>query len=386
MGDNRFGALHIGKTKLILGVLVMTRTTQKQAHRLIGIITVMLVLLGTNTFAFQGGISPLSDYMYKKDYEKYEGIRKETDVQKKADSLVAFLKERPISRVLLYVATDYIACINKLAGNDVAKKISMQKALLDLVPTDQKIKAEEIPVGVEEFRKTHLIPTRKLILTSMAAGYYQLKNFSEAAKLAEQAYAISPDKTLVQTLYDIYNNMGNEEKIIAYGKKMLDAFPINQPQGYTTALQLAQIYLQDGPRQNIPEATRLFSKLMTVYGDNVPSNFKEADWDRTRSLAYTLMAQDAYAKKDYAKAEQMYQKVLTFDSRRGDAYYFLGMCRWKSKDQAGAIVYFARCTVLNKERAPEARKYLEELYKAQYPNKPEGLPDVLNQARADLGL
>ena len=208
----------------------MTRTTIKQTQRVIGLITVMLVVLGANALAFQGGISPLSDYMYKKDYQQYEEIRKETDVQKRADLLVAFLEERPISRVLLYVAQDYNTCIGKLAGSNTARKISMQEALWELVPTDQEITAAEIPVGVDEFRKTHLLPTRKLILTSMAGGYYSLNNFAEAEKLVERAYAISPDKELIKSLYDIAQKQNNEGKIVSYGKKMMDAFPMSHKQ------------------------------------------------------------------------------------------------------------------------------------------------------------
>ena len=86
MGNNRFGAQHIGEMTLIPGVMVMTSTNKKQTQRIIGLITVMLVLLGANALAFQGGISPLSDYMYKKDYQQYEEIRKEAD-GRKAESL-----------------------------------------------------------------------------------------------------------------------------------------------------------------------------------------------------------------------------------------------------------------------------------------------------------
>lgn len=361
----------------------MTRNSRKKAQKLIGLITVILVLVGMNAFAFQGKISPLSDYLYNKDYQKYEEIKKETDVQKRADLLIAFLKERPISRVLLYVATDYIACIKKIANNDIAKTISMEEALWDLVPTDKEIEAEEIPVGVEDFRKNHLLPTRKLILTSLVAAYYQNENYPKAAELAERAYAIAPDKTLTQTLFDIYNKLGNEDKIVEYGEKMLDAFPLKEPQGYSTALQLAQIHLK---KQNIKEATQLFTKLMNVYGDSVPPNINEQNWNATRAVAYTLMAQDAYTKKNYSKAEELYKKVTTYDSRRDDAYYFLGMCRWQSKDQEGAIVYFARSAVLNKTYAEKARKYLEDLYKAQHNDSLDGLEDVLAQAKSDLGL
>ena len=381
----------------------MTGNTRKTTQGIISIFTLLLITLwGTSVFALQEDleeideegevaqqpagqqkISPLSDYLYKKDYQRYEEISKETDARKKADLLTAFMKERPISRVLLYVAQEYVGCINKLAGNDVARKISMLEEFQDLIPTDQQIKAEEIPVGVEEFRKTHLIPTKKLILTSMAAGNYQLKNYTKAAELTEQAYAMAPDKTLVQTLYDLYTKLGNEAKIISYGKKMLEQFPLKQQEGYTTALQLADLYIK---KQDVNAAIDLYAKLMNVYGNSVPPKIPEANWNQVRIFAYSLMARDAYSKNNYANAEKLFQTVLSFDSRLDEPYYYLGMCRWKSKDQQSAIVYFARCAVLNKDYAARAKKYLEDLYKATYPNEPDGLQDVINKAKTDLGL
>ena len=164
---------------------------------------------------------------------------------------------------------------------------------------------------------------------------------------------------------------------------MLDAFPMSQPEGYTTALQLADIYIK---KQDVNAAVDLFTKLMNVYGNSVPPKIPEANWNQTRIFAYSLMARDAYSKNSYAKAEKLFQTVLSFNSRLDEPYYYLGMCRWKTKDQPAAIVYFARCVVLNKDYAARAKKYLDDLYKATYPNEPEGLPKVLDQARSDLGL
>jgi hypothetical protein len=125
---------------------------------------------------------------------------------------------------------------------------------------------------------------------------------------------------------------------------------------------------------------------MNVYGNSVPPNIPEANWNQTRIFAYSLMARDAYSKDDFAKAEKLFQTVLSFDSRLDEPYYYLGMCKWKAKDQPAAIVYFARSAVLNKDYADRANKYLEQLYKATYPNEPDGLQDVKDKAKADLGL
>jgi tetratricopeptide (TPR) repeat protein len=331
-------------------------------------------------------ISTLSDYLYKKDLANYDKIKAVADGQAKMDQLAAMIKERPISRILFYASTDYMVSANKVAGTNQDKLISLVQTLWNLLPTDAQVQAEakDIPVGLDEFKKDHLLPARQLVQRTLAAAYYQKKDFAKAAECAEKAYAIKADKDMLQMLFGLYTQMGNEDKVLAYGEKMLQAFPMKQKEGYSTALQLAAIYLK---KQNVKAATQLYSKLMDAYGSSVPPGIDEGNWNPTRADAYTLMAQEAYTQKNYAKAEQLYQKVLTFDSRRENAYYYLGMCRWQQKDQKGAIVYFARCMVLNKSLAPKAKGYLEQLFKAEYPNgKEEDLNQIIEQARSDLRM
>jgi tetratricopeptide (TPR) repeat protein len=385
--------------------MIMRGTNLEKTVRTLGLIFLMFLLAGTVAFALQEEdmpdedtgqdvgatqgeekISTLSDYLYKKDLQQYEKIKAVADGQAKLDQLTALLKERPISRILLYAVTDYMVSANKVAANNQDKLISLAQALWNLLPTDAQIQAEakDIPVGLDEFKRDHLMPARQLVQRTLAAAYYQKKDFAKAAECAEKAYAIKADKDMLQMLFGLYTQMGNDDKIVAYGEKMLQAFPMKQKEGYSTALQLASIYLK---KQNIKAATQLYSKLMDAYGSSVPPGVEESNWNPTRADAYTLMAQEAYTQKNYTKAEQFYQKVLTFDSRRENAYYYLGMCRWQLKDQKGAIVYFARCMVLNKSLAPKAKGYLEQLFKAEYPNgKEEDLNQIIEQAKRDLRL
>lgn len=378
----------------------MRGTTLEKTARAAGLIILIFLLAGTAAFALQEEdmgaaagttqgqekISTLSDYLYKKDLANYEKIKAVADGQAKMDQLAALIKERPISRILLYASTDYMVSANKVAGNNQDKLISLVQTLWNLLPTDAQVQAEakDIPVGLDEFKKDHLFPARQLVQRTLAAAYYQKKDFAKAAESAEKAYAIKADKNMLQMLFGLYTQMGNEDKVLDYGEKMLKAFPMKQKEGYSTALQLAAIYLK---KQNIKAATQLYSKLMDAYGSSVPPGIDENNWNPTRADAYTLMAQEAYTQKNYTKAEQLYQKVLTFDSRRDNAYYYLGMCRWQQKDQKGAIVYFARCMVLNKSLAPKAKAYLEQLFKAEYPNgKEEDLNQIIEQARRDLRI
>jgi tetratricopeptide (TPR) repeat protein len=367
----------------------MTGNIRKKTQRTIGFITVILVLFGANTFALQEEkISTLSDYLYKKDLQKYKEIQAAANNQKKIDLATAFLKERPISRVLLYVATEYMTAASKIAGNNPDSLISMGETLWKLVPTDQKINAEakDIPLGLEEFKKEQLQKTRILVLEQIAAAYYKKQNYAKAAEYVERVDAINPDVKSAQSLFDIYGKLGNEDKRISYGKKVLERTSMRNPEGYGMALQLANIYLKKQDANSVNAAIQLFSKVMDVYGNSVPPNVRESEWDKTRIFAYTLMAKDAYAKNNFANAEKMFQMVLSFDSRLDEPYYYLGMCKWKVKDQPAAIVYFARCAVLNKDYAAKANDYLQQLYKATYPNDPDGLKDVIAKAKTALGI
>jgi tetratricopeptide (TPR) repeat protein len=363
----------------------MIGNTQKKKQIAIGLMTVMLVLLGTNAFALQEEkISTLSDYLYKKDLVKFKEIQAATSSQKKIELATAFLKERPISRVLLYVATEYMAA----AGNNPDSLISKGEELWKLVPTDQKINAEakDIPVGLEEFKKEQLQKTRILILEQIAGAYYKKQDYAKAAEYVERVDAIDPAVKTAQSLFDIYGKLGNEAKRISAGKKVMERASMKSPEGYGMALQLADIYLKKQDANSVNAAIQLFAKVMDVYGNSVPPNVRESEWNKTRIFAYTLMAKDAYSKNDLAKAEKMFQMVLSYDSRLDEPYYYLGMCKWKGKDQPAAIVYFARCAVLNKSYAAKANGYLEQLYKATYPNEPEGLKDVIAKAKTALGI
>jgi tetratricopeptide (TPR) repeat protein len=344
--------------------------------------TAILILCGISSFALQEKISPLSDYQYKRDYAQFEGIKKEADIQKRADLLKGFVKEHPISRILLYAATDYMECVKPLAEKkDWAKAIEMEESFLALVPDDKTVQAAGIPVGVEDFMKDQLLPARKLLLSSLLAAYYQSNNFPKAAETAEKVYAMAPDKSLLPVLADIYLKSQNTDKYLDYGQKVLAEYPIEQV--YPTALQMSQVYIQ---KQDVANATGLLTKVMDVYGDKVPPNVQEAAWNTTRAFAYGVIASGIYATKDYTKALELYEKVAKFEPKREDAHYFIGMCKWQNKDPEGAIDAFAKSVVLNKTYSERARKYLEDLYKARHNDSLDGLDGVLAKAKSELGI
>ncbi len=362
----------------------MTGKARKHFQTIAGIASVILMFCGTATFALQEKLSPLSDYQYKKDFAQYESIKKEADTQKRSELLLSFMKEHPISRMLLYVATDYMECVKPhLAKNDFAKAISMIESLNALLPTEKGIQEAQIPVGVDEFVKQQLQPTQASIHQALLTAYYQSNNMPKAAEEAEKLYAMTSNKAMLPVLSDIYYKMQNWDKYLGYAQKMLAEFPMDQPQGYGTAIQMSQVYIQ---KQDVNSAIDLLSKVMDVYGDKVPPNTQEAQWNATRAFAYGVIASGIYAKKDYPKAMELYEKVTRFDPKNGDAHYYIGMSKWQIQNPEGAIDSFAKCVVLNGQLAQRAQQYLEQLYKARHNDSLDGLDQVMAKAKSDLGI
>jgi tetratricopeptide (TPR) repeat protein len=254
--------------------------------------------------------------------------------------------------------------------------------LWTILPTAKTVQDAALPAGVEDFLKD-LLNAQKLTISSMAGAYYQSQNWPKAAETVEKLYEIAPDKATLPLLADIYLKMQNYDKYLACGQKILAEFPMDLPQGYDTAVTMARVYIQ---KQDVPSATDLLSKVMDVYGDKLPPNIQEAQWNATRSFAYGVIASGVYAKKDYPKAQELYEKVAKFEPKREDAHYYLGMCKWQTKNTEGAIDSFAKCVVLNGQLAKRAQQYLEQLYKASHKDTLDGLDQVLAKAKSELGM
>jgi tetratricopeptide (TPR) repeat protein len=271
-----------------------------------------------------------------------------------------------------------------LAKKDFAKAISMIEAFQAVLPTEKTVQEAPIPEGgAPEFIKGQLLPTQASLQQALLQVYYQSNNMPKAAEAAEKLYAMSSNKAMLPVLTDIYSKMQNWDKYLEYGQKMLAEFPMDQPQGYETAIKMAQVYIQ---KQDVNTATDLLSKVMDVYGDKVPPNAQEAQWNATRAFAYGVIASGIYAKKDYPKAQELYERVAKYDPKREDAHYYIGMCKWQNKDPEGAIDSFAKCVVLNGQLLKRAQEYLEKLYKARHNDTLDGLDQVLAKAKSELGI
>jgi tetratricopeptide (TPR) repeat protein len=300
-------------------------------------------------------IPPRSEYQYKKDYDEVSQIMKETDPAKREARLQEFVKTHPESRMIPYVSAQIIQ------------------------PYAQKQDWQKVIALALEYQK--LIPDDPGLKTTLITAYFRSGNTAKAGELAEELYKANPTKETAAEVAELFLHMRNNDKYLFYAEKVVAEFPIEQ--SYPAALQVAQIYIQ---KQNVPKAIEYLNKVMAAYGDKLPQGVKEEDWNKTRAFAYGVMAVDAYGKSDCGKATEYYGKVVAFAPKSADAYYYMGMCKWKGGDQAGAIPYFAKALVLNDKISPKAKENLEQLYKAEHNGSLDGLDEVLAKAKAELGI
>ncbi len=309
-------------------------------------------------------IPPDSDYMYRKDAATLDEIKaKDTDPQKRADDLLAWVKANPkATRAIAYAAAYYGEVVSGvLKSGDAQKAVTMIQTFQAAAPADAT-----------------LVPLQM-------SAYYQSKNYAKAAEIGEKLYSDKPTLEMANTLYAIYAQMNNLDKVVQYGEKLLADVPIDK--SYGIAVQVANVYLQ---RKNTDKALALFTKLMDVYGDKVPAGYKEADWNAVRAGAFSLMAAETYRKQDFLKAIDQYTKVISFapktDEAACTAWYYIGMAKWQQKDQKGAIEPFANAYVCGKTMSSKAKENLDNLWKAEHNNSLDGEDAAIAKAKSDLGI
>lgn len=324
-----------------------------------GVLLAALVVAAPLSMAQQEKPSPTSDYQYRKDYaEVEEQIKKEPDAQKRADMYLAFIKAHPQSRMIPHVSSYYNEIVTTHAKAGAwPKVVSMNEAFLALVPDD------------------------KAATNSLLAAYFQTQNFAKTAELGEKVYAATPDKGVAYMLATSYLQLKNTEKFAPYAEKVIAEFPIEQTFGL--ALPLAGVY---AGKKDLDKAAEYAGKVMAAFGDKVPPGLQENAWNPSRAFGYGLMGASAYAKKDYPKAIEDYERAAKASPQAEEPYYYIGLSKWQNKDTEGAIAALAKVVVLKKALAPKAQEYLEQLYKPLHNNTLDGLDQVLAKAKSELGI
>jgi tetratricopeptide (TPR) repeat protein len=192
---------------------------------------------------------------------------------------------------------------------------------------------------------------------------------------------------------DLGQRTNNADMIIKHGERALVAFPEDFP----VMSILANAYVE---RNELDKSQELAERaLELIAGFQKPAQMSEEEWTTTRKalmagnfstlgmihLRRAQAAQNPAEKKSSAeKAVAPLKKALENQPKDDYSYYYLGFAHVLLNDYSNAESSLAKAVALNGVASPNARKLLEDLYKAQHKNSLEGLDKVIAKAKSEL--
>jgi tetratricopeptide (TPR) repeat protein len=318
----------------------------------------LLGLFLVTFLAFNTSFVKAQDYT-EEEYKKYEAVKAETDVNKKMDMILAFLKENPKSGLAKHITAEYQTIVVDLQGKQQWDQIiSLATKFLNVVPNDD------------------------FSFSALAASYSATNNTKGFASFGEKAYASKPSPELALAIAKSYLGLGNDAKFLQWGQKVVAA-----DAGNTEILdEMTRKYLARQDMRNAVKYSKLTLKALP--GVKKPENVSEGDWKNSVNMqyatAYYAIGSDAYQNQDYTAAISNLDNAVKYYKRNDYAYYFLGISYWQTNKLEAAMLNFAKAYVLKGSTATEAKKYLEQLYKSSHRNSLDGIERIVQRAQQDL--
>ncbi|MFI5175270.1 MAG: tetratricopeptide repeat protein [Terriglobia bacterium] len=186
-----------------------------------------------------------------------------------------------------------------------------------------------------------------------------------------------------------YQQQNNYEKTVEYGEKILIADPSNTFALFMLSLVIPERIKDDDldRQQKLDHTTEYAKKLLEVAGSmQKPAQMTEEQWKGQKAQllggAYSALGFVALHKKNYDEAISNYKKSLEAFPKDPIAYYRLGLSYSFGKKNDEAIKALASSVAMN--GPPQAKSYLEQLYKAKNNGSLDGLDKVIAEAASGL--
>ena len=303
------------------------------------------------------GIPVESDWLYSKHYAQIQEIMKLPLGQRVAALEGYRNKVDRKAKVYQYMSGFFgeILKAYKAAGN-TAEADKLQAKMYQMFP-------ELKPTPAAEMQKA-----------------FQNKDYRNAIRFGEEAYAESRDQKAVFVLAQSYIATKNGPKAAEYSLKAVQSMGAKEGIYFLTWLADYSVSQRDTAK-----ALQYYEQMFRAYPDTVPANWNAAQWSQTLGKGYLLKARTQYGRKDYRGAIDTFYKSLEFRPRNADAYLAIGLSHWQQKEHSEALVALALATVLDRRGASKARENLEKLYKAMNKNTLDGLENLLKDARSKIG-
>lgn len=328
-----------------------------QGLRFVVLSTVVLTLASSSALVAQG--KKKVSYSIK-EYQVYNAAVSIKDLGKREDAILGYLKTKPNKELYKFALNNYLALI---------QGYQKQGNFQGVLTAGGKL------VQVE--------PNNMSALSSSLDAAYRLKKHQQVITYGEKVYATKPSAGISYALANAFLSTNQNAKFLIYAPKACEQL---QPKDtYALLAKLTGIHVE---RKKWGQASK--------YGKQALEGFKTAkkgettsqsEWDkyvkRQRAIAHAAIARNAAERRNWGGAIANYNQALRADSwagLRGEAFYYIGMGRWRQGQIDAAMKAFGRGS---KQRgAPHAkpcRQFLEELYKSTHNDSLAGIEEFVAQ-------
>lgn len=173
--------------------------------------------------------------------------------------------------------------------------------------------------------------------------------------------------------YEIYHQLGDEEKAGAMAQRALST----DPENVEMLIAAADYQFRKGTARSLQEALTDSAKAVEFLQKKPrPASWSEADWEAKKAqmlgLAYFVGGMSASTLNNFPKADSMLRAALPLirqsEAREATALYHLGMANYRlaeaGKDRTrpvDAIKFLRRCAAMKSPYQDQAAKYVESI-------------------------
>ena len=293
------------------------------------------------------------------EYEQYQSAVNSRTAAREG-KIVNFIKRNPTSVLVQHAVGSYVKLMASYENRgQVDKVLSAGEKLLSVQPNE----------------------INTLNMTAFAA--FQKKQFNKAVRYGEKVYAKKPSSRLAVVLAKSHGQLKHEAKYVQYGEKA--CAEIAPQDCYAILGELTRIFA--GKTQWSKAADYARKTIAGFDAAKKPDQVPQKDWDdyvkRQKATAHAVVGRYNAGRKRWGATVTNYTKALNLYSSRplaAEAYYYVGMGRWKQNRIDAAMKAFAKGSV--QRRAPHAkpcRELLETLYKSTHNNSLAGIEEFVTR-------
>jgi tetratricopeptide (TPR) repeat protein len=186
-----------------------------------------------------------------------------------------------------------------------------------------------------------------------------------------------------------YQQLNSYEKTVEFGEKILRADPANTFALFMLALVIPERIKDDDldRQQKLDQTTKYAKKLLELTPTlQKPMQLTDEQFKGQKAQleggAHSALGFIALHKKNYDEAIAEYKKSVEIFPKDAISFYRLGLCYSFAKKDDEAIKVLATAVAMN--GPPQAKSFLEQLYKAKNGGSLDGLDKVISQAAANV--